>query len=138
MTRLRIAALVLVSLSLPSCNGGQVEDEGLPDIAFPTSEEPLGGEALLRGRLSVRDGCLVVGSYLLLWPDWMRLVRDSSGVAIIDEAGAVGARVGDEVEIGGGEIAGETRDLPNADSIPAACRSMKTWMVAELSKSPPQ
>ncbi len=131
MTRLTIAVLVLGSLLLQSCGNDEEHVEPVPGIAFPVSDEALGGEALIEGRLSVRDGCLILtdtgsDAYLLIWPDWLRLARDSSGVAVTDAAGMVLARVGDEVSIGGGEIAGDPRDL---SKIPPSCLSMKSWGV---------
>ncbi len=64
--------------------------------------------ALAIGKLVVKDGCLRIGegdsSYLVLWqPDYF--VNNNNGVIeVLDRNGQVVARVGEEIQMGGGEV----------------------------------
>ena len=60
--------------------------------------------ALAVGPLEVKDGCLRLGDYLVIWqPDYF--LNDNRGkLEIIDRSGKVVARVGEETRMSGGEI----------------------------------
>ena len=63
-------------------------------------------EAELIGELAVSEGCLRMGSadgYLLVWPPGFRLSTENDQIQVLNGAGQVVARVGEEVYMGGGE-----------------------------------
>ena len=82
-------------------------------LAFPRQDPPEGMfaemMALLIGRLVEEDGCLRVGAdegsgVLVIWPYDHTVTLEADGkIAIRDGSGAVVARVGDLVRMGGGE-----------------------------------
>jgi len=88
--------------------------ESGPTIFFP-KQKPVEGErvvmeAELIGELAVIEGCLRVTSssgsdtdYLLVWPPGFRLSAASDGTHVLNGAGQVVARAGEEVYMGGGE-----------------------------------
>ena len=107
-----------------------------PAIAFPRQPADWGSmTALMNGRLVLVDGCLRIEdpltntNSLLIWPhdfDW----QITEGIVeVLDGAGQVVARVGEEISIGGGE-ANSLAGLGNNSSltgealqneIPAVC-----------------
>ena len=96
-------------------------------------------EALLQGKLAVRAGCLRVigsgGGHLVIWqPDYF--VNNNDGVIeILDRNGEVVARVGEEIRIGGGEVA-LTEKLKQLlrEPLPKQCRG-PYWSMGELVSS---
>lgn len=84
-----------------------------PGIVFPRQHPPEGLReemaALLIGELTETDGCLRVraedDSYLVIWPyDYTVTAAADGAIQIRDGSGAVVARVGDVVRMGGGEV----------------------------------
>lgn len=81
---------------------------------FPQQEavdgERLVMEAEIFGTLVIVDECVRVNdsnsniSYLLVWPPDFSLSTESDPIQILDGDGKVVARVGDMVQIGGGEV----------------------------------
>lgn len=59
----------------------------------------------LKGKLVLDNGCLRVDKYLLIWPHGFSLRTEGEEILIIDSNGQVFARVGDEIYVGGGEVA---------------------------------
>jgi hypothetical protein len=92
--------------------------EHFPQFRYPGGHS---GEALLRGVLEVRNGCLTVAGALILWPSHARLSLDGDGVPVVSGGEGPSLRMGDEVRISGGEpwtnFAGEGLIEP----VPAAC-----------------
>lgn len=82
-------------------------------IFFP-QQAPMPGRSVasgaLTGRLTAVDGCLRVyrkegnTSYLVVWPPDVTLRVENSDIQILNVAGRVLARVGDDISIGGGAI----------------------------------
>lgn len=78
---------------------------------FPVRDSSHGSPtALLLGVLTAEHGCIYVRAesgtnYLVVWPDTLRLVIDASGVPALMRNSEVVARVGDRVQVTGGESA---------------------------------
>ncbi len=96
----------LAALALLACNEVAPAPSG---YIFPVHNVDSGGPTgLLQGVIVEDDGCIFVRGargidYLVQWPDTLRLVLGASGSPeIVDDNGVV-ARVGDRVEIVGGE-----------------------------------
>lgn len=122
-------------------------------IAFPRQDPPEGVlaemMALLIGDLAEFDGCLRVRAdaadpgVLVIWPYDHTLTRSDDGVLQVhDGTGAVVARVGDTVRMGGGQV-----PLPDdfvAAHIPAECpgpywvaaRGIESTRLADLPSDP--
>jgi len=81
------------------------------EVFFPTSRYgPSGDQALYRGSIIVRDGCLLIGgngSYSLpIWPKGFTTETDPTGrTVVVNTDGAVVAAEGQEFEMGGGDTA---------------------------------
>ena len=98
----------------------------VPDVFMPQlkQRDAVFMDALLIGELVVEDSCLRVRSeganYLVIWQaDYF--LTDNDGVwEILDETGAVAARVGETVYMGGGETSWVDEPYLR-DPIPASC-----------------
>lgn len=107
-------------------------------IFFP-QQEPVEGErvvmtALIFGELRLVDGCLRVGSgpgHLLVWPPGFSLSTENDGVEILNGAGQVVARVGEEVHMGGGEVPFIEEAARTRLKIPADCPG-RYWIVGKV------
>ncbi len=97
--------------------------------------------AQTRGKLMVMNGCLRLkdlegaGSSMLVWPSDFELDIGDGVVRVLNSKGKAVAKVGDTVELGGGEIttadALQQTDLLRKDqTLPARC-SGPYWIVAE-------
>ena len=93
---------------------------------------PFDGASMLAlggGRLVVHDGCLAVAGrsprpIYVLWPDGYSLVyRLDERPVLIDPVGRQVARLGDEVQLGGGFVELEHADPATIGGIPAACKT---------------
>ena len=130
-------ALVLVPgpspLEIDICAASPVEG-----VAFPRQDAVPRAmmAAEMIGTLTLSGGCLRVeslfgdGSYLPVWPAEFDLKRDGNTIAVVDGAGEVVARTGEEVYMGGGE--------GSFDSIPECARQQLSpacgepvWVVGE-------
>jgi hypothetical protein len=88
-----------------------------PQFKFPGRA----GEALVTGRLEVRNGCLTIGDNLLLWPSGARLSLGSDGVPVVGGGTGRPLRLGDEVRMGGGSAWTNFRGEGLLEPLPAAC-----------------
>lgn len=106
-----LAARLLVVLALLSCVGCGVaahssHGSGDPVITHLQGEEAPYPTARIEGRLSLREGCLLVGDAVVFWPadaGW-----DAKGQAVTfggDFQGAAPAKVGSPFQGGGGVFA---------------------------------
>jgi len=112
----------------------------VPGLALPQLRVRSGAfmAALLQGTLVAHDGCLRVSpgdgapGHLILWqPDYY--LTDSGGTpAILDRTGAVVARVGEPIQVGGGEVP-FTDDLAAQlqSPVPPECGG-PYWLMGEL------
>ncbi len=121
-----------------------VEGPGGSNIFFPNV--PIGDAypaALIHGMLEERNRCLFVGNdqehWLLLWPRGYQARMLNGQVEVSNQSGQLVGRVGDEVELGGGEgrpreVGGSAAaerwatDLTGVD-IPERCGDLY-WIVA--------
>ncbi len=114
--RLEAAGLELPDAVCITPTGPYAEAPSLdppPGIVFPRQHPPEGlrveMSALLIGELIEEDGCLRVGevgqSNLVIWPyDHTVTAGEDGRLAIRDGSGAVVARLGDVVRLGGGQV----------------------------------
>ncbi len=121
---------LFLSVFLAACNNGGGDDVA----AFPMHNEPLPtdwGLGHVKVELVVEDGCLRgLGhslnepnpSYLLVWPSGFELNKEGDAVSVIDQAGAVAARAGEEVRLSGRLIQADSDHARQiAESLPAKC-----------------
>ncbi len=111
-----------------------------PTITFPQLKirSTIFMTALAVGELFIQEGCLRLGqrgsrdSLLVLWqPDYFLNNRNGM-IEILDREGAVVARVGDEIRMGGGEVpptAGLEQQL--REPIPTPCHG-PYWVMGEF------
>jgi hypothetical protein len=111
--------------------------EPIPGLHFPRQDPPEGVfaemMALMMGELVEENGCLRVRggedpALLVIWPYDHTLTVDAGGIAEVrDGTGAVVARVGDTVEMGGGQAPSLTGAF--AAGLPKACTG-PYWIAA--------
>jgi hypothetical protein len=101
---------VAAGLLLAAC--GETRASVAPGLFFPTKPEEGGAmmEALYRGPLVVRDGCVLIGGpgdySVPIWWQGFTAERDESGrVVVRDGDGAVVAIESQDFEMGGGYVA---------------------------------
>ena len=97
---------------------GRGSDTPGPTIFFPQGQEETEDgvrfvmQALLFGELVFEEGSLRVNdadgvpSHLLIWPPDFTLSTENDGIQILNGGGEVVARVGDQLRISGGAVAG--------------------------------
>lgn len=122
MRAIRVAASVLLLLPLAGCSLVDAGGESLPFGVFePTGE---GAGALLRGELALVGGCLVVktedGNVAVWWPSTVSWDEGAQAITVNGTA----YRVGDKLEVGGGEP-----DEPPSGG-PDACTSTGRFFIA--------
>lgn len=92
-------------------------------------------EALLIGDLMVQDGCLRINSenesHLVIWQADYFLTDNDGVLEILDETGAVVARVGEMVYMGGGEQRA-VNDAELRQPVPEACSSGPYWRMGQF------
>lgn len=113
-----------------------------PTIAFPQLKMRSAAfmEALAAGELIVQNGCLRVqahsstASHLIIWQADYFLNKHNGTIEILDRNGAVVARVGDEIRMGGGEVP-LTPDLERQlrEPVLKQCEG-PYWLMGELEK----
>ena len=112
----------------------------VPTIHFPQLRTRSAAfmEALLVGKLIVKDGCLRVSAsegdrgHLIIWqPDYF-LNSNEGVIEILDRNGEVVARVGEEIRMGGGEVA-LTENLKRQlrEPLPEQCEG-PYWLMGQL------
>lgn len=94
-------------------------------------------EALLAGKLEVRNGCLTIGDTLILWPSRAQLSADANGVAMVGGGSGAPLRVGDQVRMGGGTAWTNFRGEGLLQPLPTACTGEawdtdKFWIAGEF------
>ena len=110
-------------------------------IIFPQSQtQSSAGEALLIGEVVVVDSCLRVDAresstdYIPIWPNGFSL-RDENGIVeVLNEQGQVVARVGEEIQAGGGGIPRDSDMswiLPLAKPLPELCPG-QYWAIGQV------
>lgn len=107
---------------------------------FPQQREaPLVSmNALLAGKLILVKDCLRVqdsdnNNYLLIWPQGFSLSNNDKSIRVNDDAGHLIAQVGDNINVGGGEIPSEQIGNYVAQPLPNDCDG-PYWIVASVKK----
>lgn len=139
------AVVLACALAAVSCARVELppEEEGVFMAHGTHSLRDPGMAALLRGRLDVRDGCLVVvGSgwfkddpVLVVWAREYALRRDGDRLRIFEGDRPIVA-VGDQVDVGGGEVEADRIARWTASQIPDACQAPK-YYVGNVTKPSP-
>jgi hypothetical protein len=114
---------------------GFVKLEGDPQaVFFPMNPDPPGAsmDALLRGPLVVRDGCVLAGEAgslsLPVWPQGFSLDRDAAGtLVVLDAGGDVVAIEGEEFATGGGFTA-EFQPADKVEPKDEQLRRLADWL----------
>ena len=128
--------IIIILLIITACSDNPTNTPS-PTPFFPQQrDEPNGSmEALLVGELVLVDGCLRVNdssgnSYLLVWPQGFSLRTEGNVIQVVDSTGRSVAQVGDNLEVGGGEVpAGWAGEL-SAQPLPSGCPG-PYWIVGE-------
>lgn len=94
-------------------------------------------QALLTGKLEVRNGCLTVGDYLILWPSRAQLSLGADGLPVVGGGDGPPLRLGDQVRMGGGTAWTNFRGEGLLQPLPAACSGTspiadKLWIAGEF------
>jgi hypothetical protein len=94
-------------------------------------------DAALSGTLEVRNGCLMVGDSLILWPSGARLSVGADGVPSVGGGTGAPLRVGERVEMGGGTPWTNFHGEGLLQPLPAACTGGalvpdKMWIVGQF------
>lgn len=129
---LYIGYTVLLMATACSGNSGTAS---LPDTFFPQQRDTpnVYMEALLVGELTLVDGCLRLNdsdgnSFLLIWPPGFSLRNEKDIVQVVDDTGQFVAQVGDNLEVGGGEMPGGYISQYLTQPLPSGC-SGPYWIV---------
>ncbi|HEX6375011.1 MAG TPA: hypothetical protein VFZ91_04755 [Allosphingosinicella sp.] len=88
-------------------------------------------DALLAGSLQVRNGCLMVGHHLVLWPSAAQLTLDASGVPVVRGGRGPPLRAGDQVRLGGGEAWSSFEGEGLLQPLPAGCTG-EYWIAGQF------
>jgi hypothetical protein len=94
-------------------------------------------DAALSGMLEVKNGCLVVGDNLILWPSRAQLSLDADGVPVVGGGRDRPLRLGDQVRMGGGTAWTNFRGEGLLQPLPGACTGEalvpdKLWIAGEF------
>jgi hypothetical protein len=128
----RSLSVLAVGLLLAACNDAPAMTES-GDLFFPTQEGPRSGmQALYRGPLVVRDGCVLIGGpddYTVpIWPNGFAVEPDESGrVVVRDSEGTVVAIDGETFEMGGGFTV-EFRPRDKVEPRDAQLQRLEEWL----------
>lgn len=113
VNRLGNGLLTLVLAATASACSGDDEPADDSPVITRSEDPPVYPLALIRGSLSVRSGCLMLGDDVVVWPVGTAWDSESESV-VFGEAfeGAPSIVVGNRVKLGGGVIGGSA-DLQN-------------------------
>jgi len=130
----QVCGLATVLLIAIACNNSSVTTPS-PALFFPQQKEakPDFMTALLVGELTLADGCLRLNdidgnSFLLIWPQGFSLRNEKNIIQVVDDTGQFVAQVGDNLEVGGGEMPGEYISEYLSQPLPSGC-SGPYWIV---------
>lgn len=98
-----------------------------PQFKFPGRA----GEALLTGKLEVKNGCLTVGESVILWPSNAQLSLDSDGAPVVGGGSGRPLRVGEQVRIGGGTTWTNFNGEGLLQPLPSGCTGTY-WIAGEF------
>lgn len=89
--------------------------------ALVSSSGPSGDTALLTGTLTAENGCLAVSTVYVVWPAGYSLSEEKAGIWLVDDSGTLVARIGDEVQMGGGITNLAHAEPEVVGGIPSSC-----------------
>jgi hypothetical protein len=117
----RVAAGIVASIR-PRHTGEPPADPGI----LVSSSGPSGDQALLTGRLTIENGCLAVStgpesSVYVVWPKGYSLGETDGETWLVDDSGNQIARIGDEVQMGGGITNLAHAEPEVVGGIPSSC-----------------
>jgi hypothetical protein len=123
-----LITLLLLALVLGGC-GPAVE----PVTFFPVQKEVPNAmlQALLQGELVVENGCLRVSGNLILWPYGYSVQTEDGETLVLNAEGRAVARVGDFVQLGGGEIPAFSAEARTGTALPEGCAG-PYWLTGEV------
>jgi hypothetical protein len=148
--RLSSLALLLIMTACTSTTGSSLQpsenhldatSDPSKKIFFPRQEKTDGEravmEALVRGTLVLVDNCIRVQydevgiNYLLIWPPDFSISFENGTIEIVNEDGKIVASLGDNVQMGGGEIKLlSLLDKSIQEQVPPQCPG-PYWIVGE-------
>lgn len=122
--------------------------EQIPGIYIAISKPNLGGsgaqmEALMIGQLILTDGCIRVQPdydgppVMPVWPHGFGLHVQGDVVEVVNAAGEVVARVGEQVYMGGGGVGVVDSEWLH-HPVPEACQGDESWIVGQIDPLPEQ
>lgn len=107
MKRLGCGLWVVLLVALASACSGDEESFVNGPVITRSEDPPAYPLALVRGSLSLRDGCLMVGDNVVFWPVGTTWEPETESVTFGEVfEGAPSVSVGSRVEFGGGVIGG--------------------------------
>lgn len=122
----RLAGATLTPTALPTAPSTATEPS-TPHPAFPRQRLRDPGEAnmqaLIEGRLSEEDGCLLIGDKVAVWPHEYSLDASDRTIRVLDGSGREVARVGDWITTGGGVVEAPVASLlRDGERLPEHCQ----------------
>ncbi len=113
----------------------------VPGVSLVQLKAPplFGLTAAFGGKLVISDGCVSLAegreTRVLIWPPGYYLNQGEDRVQILDYRGKVVARIGDWVEMGGGEAPPRSEWVcALREPVPPCVQRMKAYMVSEISR----
>jgi Tol biopolymer transport system component len=97
-------------------------------------------DALLHGRLGVTGGCVSASGAAVIWPAGYGLIAQAGETWVVDGSGAVVARLGASVRLGGNGTDLATAERLVEGDVPDSCKTARMfWLAAPLigSQIPP-
>ncbi len=124
--------LVAISFAVTACNkaSGTTMTPNHPPSPIATRLT-----ALLTGELTMVDGCLRAGGYLLVWPPEFTVSIDRDAIEVVD--GLTGKKavwhIRETVQLGGGEVSYLSLDEQVLQRLPARCQGAEAfWLVGDI------
>lgn len=131
---------IIISILISGCVEGPQQKDNSANTSssaplFPTQKDPNPDvmRALLIGELVLEDGCLRVDGYLLVWPHGFSIITKDEVIQVIDDNSQPIARVGDKLNVGGGECAKPCKFIAKTSAqLPSDRCPGPYWIVGEI------
>jgi len=135
---MQLLATALVGFNSTGCEGAVAESPPVLPILLKRS----GAEALRSGVTMIAGSCVAIDAgdggppILILWPPGYSGGQDdtTNEWVVLDQAGAIVARPGSRLRLGGGEI-DPSRVSTVSTPIPADCLTGRYWATSEVAES---
>lgn len=132
---------IIISIVLIGCAQDSASNE-VGNPFFPTHEDTgMSAAAILQGTLIKTSNCLIVDSatqgqaYLPIWSE--SFSWDEGKSSILDQEGNVLARVGQDVDLTGGQVSLDAASQLTGESIPDACQVGGYWNTTAIEPTQP-